>query len=342
VQGQSVALGDLAGAVGEQGQVAVVQLADELLEDVDGFLDIRADEAGRAALPDGQLDQLGIEQRQLHRGVEGAHGDQELEHVALAGAGLAAQEQVALGQGHGDLRTVLILPHRDGLPQRQRARIDQRPGNRSRVGQRITAQDHHPGVAGTRRVADHPDLAHSQERGDPLGLGLQVGHLAAGWHPDPELLAGPGEPTADNPWDTVVDGDQLGMTTSQCPPPPQMGAEQSVRQRLPGPGDHRHDQGSGHDQPLRPLAAEPVTQPQVGAGHERDQGQLQPVGPGRAKDAVEQPLGRTLPHHRSRDNRRRLVQGTPADRLAPGRRPVRTPGVHDATPAMATRIGGLG
>jgi hypothetical protein len=61
MQGQAVALGDLAGAVGEQGQVAVVQLGDELLEDLDGFLDVRADQPGGAALPDGQLDQLGVE-----------------------------------------------------------------------------------------------------------------------------------------------------------------------------------------------------------------------------------------------------------------------------------------
>jgi hypothetical protein len=55
-------------------KVAVIQLADELLEDLDGLLDARADEAGRAALPDGQLDQLGVEQGQPDLRVEGAHG----------------------------------------------------------------------------------------------------------------------------------------------------------------------------------------------------------------------------------------------------------------------------
>jgi hypothetical protein len=47
-------------------------------------------------------------------------------------------------------------------------------------------------VAGAGWVADHPDLTDGQEGGDPFGLGLQVGHLAARRYPDPELLAGPG------------------------------------------------------------------------------------------------------------------------------------------------------
>jgi hypothetical protein len=73
-------------------KVAVVQLADEALEDLDGLLDVGADEAGRAALPDGQLDQLRIEQGQAHLWVEGAHRDQELEDVGLAGARLPTQQ----------------------------------------------------------------------------------------------------------------------------------------------------------------------------------------------------------------------------------------------------------
>jgi hypothetical protein len=118
VQGQAVALGDLAGPVGEQGQVAVVQLTDEALEDLDGLLHVRADQPSGRALPDGQLDQLGVEQGEAHVRVEGAHGDQELEDVALAGARLPAEEQVALGEGDGDLGAVLVGADRDGLPQR--------------------------------------------------------------------------------------------------------------------------------------------------------------------------------------------------------------------------------
>jgi hypothetical protein len=111
-------------------------------------------------------------------------------------------------------------------------------------------------MAGAGRVADHPDLADPEEGGDALGLGLQVGHLTAGWDADPELLAGPGEPAAGDPWDAVIGGGQLGMTTGQRPPPPQVGAEQGVRQWLPGPGDHRHYDRGGHDQPLGPRPAE--------------------------------------------------------------------------------------
>jgi hypothetical protein len=236
-------------------KVAVIQLADELLEDGDGVLNIRADEAVRAALPDGQLNQLGIEQRHPHRGVEGAHSHQELEHVALAGAGLAAEQEVALGQRDGDLGSVLVGPDRDGLPQRQPPRRGQRPGHRGRVGQGVAAQDNHLGVAGAGRVAGDPDLAHGQEGGDALGLGLQVGHLAAGRDPDPELLPGPGEAAAGDPWDAVVGGGQLGVAAGQRPPPTQVGAEQGVSQGLAGPGDHGDHERGGHDDPLGTLAA---------------------------------------------------------------------------------------
>jgi hypothetical protein len=139
VEGQPVALGDLAGAVGQQGQVAVIQLRNQGLQHVDGFLDIRADQPGGAALPHGQLDQLGVEQGEPHRGIQRADRHQELEDVGLASTRLPAQQEVALGQGDRDRATVLVLPDRDRLPQRQRPRVDQRPGRRGRVGQRIAA-----------------------------------------------------------------------------------------------------------------------------------------------------------------------------------------------------------
>ena len=96
---QAVTFGDLAGPVGQQGQIAVVQLADQALEDLNGLLDIGADQPVSAALPDRQLDQLGIEQGQDHGGVEGGGGDEELGDGGFAGAGLPAQQEVALGQG---------------------------------------------------------------------------------------------------------------------------------------------------------------------------------------------------------------------------------------------------
>jgi hypothetical protein len=195
-------------------------------------------------------------------------------------------------------------------------------------------------MAGAGRVTDHPHLADGQEGGDPFSLSLQVRHLAASRHPDPELLPGPGQPTADDAGHSVVGGGQLGMATGQGPPPPQVGPEQGMSERLPGPGDHRHQEGGGHDQPLRTLPAQPVAQPHIGRRHQGDQGQLQPVGPGGAEDAVEQPVGRGLPHHRGGDDRGGLVQSAPADRLAPDRLPiVAAPAVHDAA---ASTVAGAG
>ena len=39
------------------------------------------------------------------------------------------------------------------------------------------------------------------------------------------------------------------------------------------------------------------------------------------------------------DDRRGFVEGPPADRLPPGRRPVRTPGVHDAAASTGAGVG---
>jgi hypothetical protein len=204
VQRQPITLCDLAGPVGQQGQIAVVQLGDELLEDLDGLLDIRADEPLGAALPDRQLDQLGIEQDQLGRGVQGSGGDEELGDGGLATAWLGAEQQVALGQQDLDLVAVLVLTHRNRRPQRAAVGVDQRPGDRGGIGQRITPQHHHPGMTGAGRIPDHPDLPDREEGGDPFGLGLQIRHLGAGRHPDPELLPGPGEPTAGDAGDAVI------------------------------------------------------------------------------------------------------------------------------------------
>jgi hypothetical protein len=142
-------------------------------------------------------------------------------------------------------------------------------------------------MASTSWVADHPDLPHGQEGSDPLSLRLQIRHLPASRHADPELLAGPGQPAADDPGDAVVDRGQLGMATGQRPPPAQVRPEQRAGQRLPGPGDHRHQERGGHDQPLGTVPTKVLAQPQVGARHEGDEGEFEPVGPGRAEDAVE-------------------------------------------------------
>jgi hypothetical protein len=60
-----------------------------------------------------------------------------------------------------------------------------------------------------------------------------------------------------------------------------------MSQGLAGPSDHRHHQRGGHDQPLRPGPAEALAQPEVGGGHQSDEGDFEPVGPGGPEDAVE-------------------------------------------------------
>ena len=207
--------------------------------------------------------------------------------LRLAGARLPAQEQVALGQGDRDLGAVLVLTDRDGLPQRQRARV--RPAARAiGVGsasgsRRSTTTRAWRALAGSRTTRTSRT---DEEGGDALGLGLQIGHLAAGRHPDPELLPSPGQPTAHDPGHPVVDGGQLGMATGQRPPPPQMRPEQGVGERLPGPGDHRHHDRGGHDQPLRTLpgrAGRPATgrRPPPGRSGPAPAGRPRPAAGGR-------------------------------------------------------------
>ena len=133
-----------------------------------------------AALPDGQLDQLGVEQSEDDGGVEGGGGDEHLDDGGLASARLAAGQQVALGQGDDDLVAVLVLPDRNRSPQRTLTGIDQRPGEGLGVGQRVTTQHDHPGIAGVGWVAGDADLAGGQEGSQPLRSILQIPHLGAG------------------------------------------------------------------------------------------------------------------------------------------------------------------
>jgi hypothetical protein len=133
------------------------------------------DQAVSAALPAGQLHQLGVQQRQPDGRVERADRDQELEDGGLAGAGLAAQQQVALRQRHRDLRAVLVHADQDRPPQRQLPGPRQRPGDRGGVGQRVAADDDDPGVTGAVGVAGDADLAGVQERGQAFGPASRSG-----------------------------------------------------------------------------------------------------------------------------------------------------------------------
>jgi hypothetical protein len=63
---------------------------------------------------------------------------------------------------------VLVLPDLDRLPQRATAGLDQRPGDRLGIGQRITTQHHYARIASIRRVAGHPDLPDAEEGGQAL------------------------------------------------------------------------------------------------------------------------------------------------------------------------------
>jgi hypothetical protein len=249
-------------------------------------------------------------------GSRAAGRDEELDDGGLSGTRLPAGQEVALGQGDGDLVTVLVLADRDRRPQRPAVGVDLRPGDRLGVGQRVTTQDHHPGIAGVGRVAGDADLADGQEGGELLGCLLQVGHLGAGGEAHPELLAGAGEDAAHDPRHPVIPRRQLGMAAGQRPPSPDMGAGQGAGQRLPGPGDQGHQEGGGHDHPVSVLTAELVAQPHIHRGQQDDERQFEAVGPGRPQHGQQQPVGRAGLDMGGDDRGWGFVQGAPAHRLA--------------------------
>ena len=125
---------------------------------------------GRAR-PRGELHLLAVEQGQGHAGVERSGGDEEGQRHRLAGPGLAAEQQVALGQPDRDAVPVLVDPERERLPQRARRDGPRRgrattSGSRRRIetwasealaGSRTTRTSRAPdgGGQGLARLLDH-------------------------------------------------------------------------------------------------------------------------------------------------------------------------------------------
>ena len=107
---------DLAQARGEQHRVAPVHLGAEVLEHLDGAAHVGADEVLGRARPRGELDLLAVHEGEVHRGVERGGGDEEREGGRLAGPGLTAEEQVALGQPDRDRVPVLVDPEGRAAP----------------------------------------------------------------------------------------------------------------------------------------------------------------------------------------------------------------------------------
>jgi hypothetical protein len=139
------------------------------------------------------------------------------------------------------------------------------------VRERVAADDDHPGVPGAVGLADHADLAGVQERRQAFGLGLQVRHLPAGRDADAELLAGPGELRAGDPWDAVVAAGEVRMPARQRPAPAQVRAEQRAGERVAGPVHQPHHDGGRDHQPVSPVAAQVAGEQVVDRPHQPDE-----------------------------------------------------------------------
>ena len=101
----------------------------------------------------------------MHGGVEGGRGDEERERHRLARPGLAAEQQVALGQPDRDRVAVLVDPEGERLPQRaRRAPGHGGAGDRQRVAQ----EDRDVGQRGVGGVAHDPDVARTHGGGQRL------------------------------------------------------------------------------------------------------------------------------------------------------------------------------
>ena len=101
----------------------------------------------------------------MHRGVEGGRGDEERQGHGLARAGLAAEQQVALGQADRDRVAVLVDAERERLPQRPRG-----PGHGGAgTDERVAQEDRDVGQRGVGRLAHDPHLAGPDGGGQRLG-----------------------------------------------------------------------------------------------------------------------------------------------------------------------------
>jgi hypothetical protein len=242
-----------------------------------------------AAGPRRQLDVLAVEQVQPHLRIQGGGGRPERLGDALAGAGLAAVEDVALDQRERDQLAVLVQADRDRLPQRQPLGAQVRPRPPFAGAQRVADHHHDLGQAGVLGAAVHADLADAQERGDRLGLVLDLGDGLAGRHPYCQVVAGQGEAVADDPGHPVVEVGQAGMADGQGPLATHMRSPVQQPDRTAALRYQRQRQGHDAGQEHGRGDAEVAGQPSQDRDGQQDGGQLDPPGPQRTADQQQQP-----------------------------------------------------
>ena len=174
VQRRARRRGDLARAGGEQVAVALLHLPADLPQQLDRVADVGAGEASRARRPRRELDQLAVEQPQPHRRVKRGRRDDERERGGLAGAGLAAQEHVALDELDRDDLAELVDADRHRLPQRQRLGARVRPRHRARARERVAAHEGHRAARRVGGVARDAQLAQPDRGRQPFAARVEV------------------------------------------------------------------------------------------------------------------------------------------------------------------------
>jgi hypothetical protein len=241
-----------------------------------------------AAGQEREIDLGAVEQVQPHARIE--RGGQREHGLAdrLARARLPADEHVALHQRDRDRLAVLVDPNRDRQPRGELGGVGVGPAPRLGGLQRVAADDLHSGQAGVVADAVDADLADAQERGDRLGLLLDLGDGFAGRDPDQEPVAGQREPVADDLGDAVVEVGEVGVPDRERPLASDVGAP---RDELDSPADLWYPPRASHagaDQQHRRNAPEDARQ----EGDDRQQrqrgGDLDPPGPQRPTDQQEQ------------------------------------------------------
>jgi hypothetical protein len=229
----------------------------------------------------------------LTPGVERGGGDDHGRGDALAGAGFATDEHVALDQREVDRLAVLIDPDRDLGPQVQPRGAQARPRIAQYGREGVAGDDHDVGVAGVGGVAGDAHVHRAEVGGDRFGGVLEVGHGASGGDAHAHQVAGGHGAAAGDHRDAVVAGGELGVPAGAVPGAAQVGSVQQPGQPVADRPD-RH-QGRGGEQQQRPRrpgrqAQADGEQPPADTGQagEREFGA---VGPGGAEHEEDEPVG---------------------------------------------------
>ena len=135
----------------------------------------------------------------------------------------------------------------------------------------------------------HADLADAQERGDRLGLVLDLGDGLAGRHPDRQVVTGQRQAVADDPGHPVVEVGQAGMADGQCPLATHMRPAVQQQDRAAHLRHQRRRQGQDGDQEHGQDETEVAGQPAQHRDDQQEGGQLDPPGPQGPADQEQQP-----------------------------------------------------